>query len=234
MSNYIENPKTLGSGILCCIPQTGECPVKCKDCFFQSGRSYLEPLSDNLPNLPDPEFANNFVVRMNDGNDSNVDKKIVVETASKYRDVFFNTSFANSYFPNPVVVTINPAELTDIGFHKLTGDLTNVMFVRFRINMWNIELAKEAVEYYNKLDIPVVFTFMAYYTEEIPEEHKDKYIWMKRHINSYYVLKSEYVKEIKETFKYKKVYFCGAQKCKDCGRCLTEYFNTKRKMYKNA
>ena len=42
--SYIENPKTKGSGIIACIPQKGLCPNKCEDCFFQSGRSYLEPL----------------------------------------------------------------------------------------------------------------------------------------------------------------------------------------------
>jgi len=56
---YKENPKTKGSGIICCIPQTGICPQKCDDCFFQSGRSYLEPLVDNLPNMPDFDTSGN-------------------------------------------------------------------------------------------------------------------------------------------------------------------------------
>jgi|GEM_PF-4975445 len=30
-SRYIENPKTKGSGIICCIPQTGVCPIGCPD-----------------------------------------------------------------------------------------------------------------------------------------------------------------------------------------------------------
>lgn len=54
---YKENPKTKGSGIIACIPQTGVCPNKCEDCFFQSGRSYLEPLEENLPNMPTVEMA---------------------------------------------------------------------------------------------------------------------------------------------------------------------------------
>ena len=57
--NYIENPKTKGSGIITCIPQEGICPMKCDDCFFQSGRSYLEPLDINLPNMPDLELTKN-------------------------------------------------------------------------------------------------------------------------------------------------------------------------------
>lgn len=47
--SYIENPKTKGSGIVCAIPQTGVCPIGCEDCFFQSDRSFLEPLDENLP-----------------------------------------------------------------------------------------------------------------------------------------------------------------------------------------
>ncbi len=47
--SYKENPKTKGSGIISCIPQKGVCPNKCEDCFFQSDRSYLEPLGENLP-----------------------------------------------------------------------------------------------------------------------------------------------------------------------------------------
>ena len=56
---YKENPKTKGSGIICCIPQKGTCPNNCEDCFFQSGRSYLEPLSENLPRVKNaaPEFG---------------------------------------------------------------------------------------------------------------------------------------------------------------------------------
>ena len=75
---YHENPKTKGSGILCCIPHESTCPINCADCFFQSGRSYLEPLEDNLPNMPTAEQAKGKVVRVNDGNDSNLDKEMVM------------------------------------------------------------------------------------------------------------------------------------------------------------
>ena len=79
----IENPKTKGSGILCAIPQRGTCPLKCSDCFFQSGRSYLEPLDRNLPNLPSSEEATGRVVRMNDGNDSNNERSLVIRAAAQ-------------------------------------------------------------------------------------------------------------------------------------------------------
>lgn len=75
---YIKNPKTAGSGIITCIPQTGTCPNQCEDCFFQSGRSYLEPLEENLPNMPPLEMAEGRFVRVNDGNDSNVQRELVI------------------------------------------------------------------------------------------------------------------------------------------------------------
>ena len=93
---YIENPKTKGSGIVCAIPQTGTCPNKCEDCFFQSGRSYLEPLVDNLPNLP--EEVDYQIVRINDGNDSNVDYPAVIMRTESYKHKFFNRSSFQKMF----------------------------------------------------------------------------------------------------------------------------------------
>jgi len=136
---YIENPKTKGSGIVCCIPQKGHCPNKCPECFFQNGRSYLEPLADNLPNMPDPAQVNALgqVVRVNDGNDSNVQKEVVLPQTECYRDKFYNTAIPDLDFPGvvarayaggqctetkrqmPVVLTINPGRLCDERFFTL-------------------------------------------------------------------------------------------------------------------
>ena len=122
--NYIENPKTKGSGIMCAIPQRGECPVRCHDCFFQSGRSYLEPLKDNLPNVPNHLNCEPWhVIRFNDGHDSNVDRPEVVGCALENFDhFFFNTSIPKnlSEYPGPVVLTVNPAGITDKSFMKVT------------------------------------------------------------------------------------------------------------------
>ncbi|KKL91472.1 hypothetical protein LCGC14_1894270, partial [marine sediment metagenome] len=92
LNKYIVNPKTKGSGILACIPQTGRCPMECDDCFFQSGRSFLEPLDENTPNMPSYGKALDRVVRVNDGNDSNINKKEVMEATRKYPMKFYNTS----------------------------------------------------------------------------------------------------------------------------------------------
>ncbi|MBU1028855.1 hypothetical protein KKE28_01480, partial [Patescibacteria group bacterium] len=133
---YIENPKTAGSGIICGIPQRGVCPVGCADCFFQSGRSYLEPLDEKLPNLPTPEQAKGRIVRLNDGNDSNNQRVLVMAAADQYEHVFFNTSIPKDLagFGRPVVLTVNPGKKTDRNAHLLTPPPTNLMFVRFRTN----------------------------------------------------------------------------------------------------
>lgn len=229
---YIENPKTKGSGILCAIPQKGVCPVGCSDCFFQSGRSYLEPLSDNLPNMPKIEDSRGRIIRVNDGNDSNHNWEDVIWDTRHYDDAFFNTSMPYNLekFPRPIVLTINPHKMTDLSFHVLDTIPANLMFVRFRVNLWNLDLLDKAVKYYTiENNIPVVLTFMAYYNESIPEKYKDDYIWQKRILNSYYVLSYEKMQAIIMMYSGNKVYACG-KACKDCGHCLREYYNTKERL----
>ena len=198
MEKWKYNPKTQGSGIITCIPQTGLCPVKCDDCFFQSGRSYLEPLDENLPHIPTKELAKGRVARINDGNDSNNNRELVIKTAEQFDDYFFNTSIPKiDVFDAPVVLTANPSKMTDNNFHKLDPIPKNLMFVRARVNLWNVKNVVDGiVEYYTKHNIPVILTFMAYYSESIPSKYKDSYVWKKRTINSYYVLKQECVDEI--------------------------------------
>ncbi len=239
---YIENPKTKASGIVCAIPQTGTCPNECEDCFFQSGRSFLEPLDKNLPNMPSITLAENTVVRVNDGNDSNVKRKLVLEATEQYPNKFYNTAIPRDlegFKINdrmwPVVLTVNPATRTDKDFYKLDPIPENLMFVRFRINSWNLELADEVVEYYTKAEIPVVFTFMAYYTESIPEEYEDNYTYRKRTLNSYWVITPEAWDAIVKRYEGNSyVYTCGKDAdtfpCHRCGNCLREYFATTEKM----
>ena len=236
-AGYIENPKTKGSGIVCAIPQTGECPNKCEDCFFQSGRSYLEPLDENLPNLPIPSEVFNKVIRINDGNDSNNRRGLVQTTAQCYHQFFFNTATPKTLgaFPGPVVLTINPAKKTDKSWHKVEPVPNNLMFVRIRVNMWNIDnVVIPAVKYYTEQGVPVVFTYMAYYTTTVPEEHQGSYTYKKRTTNSYWVLNREEQKRIMDLFDDNPlVHECGykgTHSCKHCGNCLREYFATKERM----
>ena len=243
---YKENPKTRGSGIICAIPQTGTCPNKCEDCFFQSGRSYLEPLDKNLPNLPSAQYAKNRVVRVNDGNDSNVNRKLVIKSTKflfffkKYKMKFYNTAIPRDLdkFDAPVVLTLNPGEKTDSMIYCVEPIPKNLMFVRFRVNTWNLDLADAAVDYYSKLEVPVILTFMAYFGSEISESHKTNYMFRKRTLNSYWAITTTAWEEIMARYKYNKwVYSCGkiegekgTTACRHCGNCLREYFATMERL----
>ena len=241
--SYIENPKTKESGIICCIPQEGMCPQKCPDCFFQSGRSYLEPLSENLPNIPDAETVKGRVVRMNDGNDSHVQRLAVEECAKQFDDVFFNTSFSDRIgdYPGPVVLTLNPSGMTDDSFHRIDPIPDNLMFVRVRVNTWNVSsVLMPALAHYvldnRQRKVPIVLTYMAYYGESIPEGHKDFYEFKQRTLNSYWVITREARMGIEGMFEDNPyVYNCGhkgTHPCKSCGNCLREYFATKERIRK--
>ena len=235
---YKENPKTSGSGIVCSIPQTGMCPNKCEDCFFQSGRSYLEPLDDNLPNLPPPN--NMQVVRINDGNDSNVNKEKAIEEWKRHKMAFFNTAILNLDFPGPVVLTINPGEMTDERFHLVPNPPKNLMFVRFRANMWNVELQEQCVEYYSSREVPIVLTFMAYFNaaDTVSYVQRMNYILRKRTLNSYYAITTDAWRYLMSLHRKNKwVYSCGKIEgelgdthCRFCGNCLREYFATITRM----
>ena len=247
---WVWNPKTRGSGIITCIPQKGECPNHCDDCFFQSGRSYLKPLAENLPHIPSVELSEHRIVRMNDGNDSNVERELVENTAQKYRDYFFNTAIPTEInnFSGPVVLTVNPADMTDEKFY-VTSDLyestkerddppDNLMYVRIRVNTWNLnDVVIPAVKHYTSRGVAVVLTFMAYYTETIPELHKEKYSWKKRTLNSYWVLNLDEQDKIMNMFKMNPlVYPCGVKgqhACSYCGNCIREYFNCTERMRVN-
>jgi len=239
---YIENPKTKGSGIICAIPQEGLCPNKCEDCFFQSGRSYLEPLDENVPNMPPTSLAKFRVVRVNDGNDSNVERKLVIKTASHYPMKFYNTAIPKDLggFDAPVVLTVNPGRMTDARWHKLVDIPLNLMFVRFRMNMWNLVLADKVIDYYSGRDIPIVLTFMAYFNLGIPSEYGVFYTFRQRTLNSYWAITTEAWRSVMRRYEDNKwVYSCGkiegergTPACRFCGNCLREYFATMERLQK--
>jgi len=238
---YIENPKTKGSGIICCIPQTGRCPNRCEDCFFQSGRSYLEPLSENLPNIPPTHMAHGRVVRMNDGNDSNVHRDVVEACASRFPDAFFNTARPDALekYPGPVVLTVNPGPDTDDRAVLLEMPPVNLMFVRFRANTWNADLMHQVVTHYSVLAVPIVLTFMAYHDmESIPYQERYRYILRTRTRNAYWAIRTFAWEGIMERFRLNKwVHSCGkiegelgTSLCRHCGNCLSEYYAAKERM----
>lgn len=230
--SYIENPKTKGSGIICCIPQTGRCPNNCPDCFYQSGRSYLEPLEDNLPNIPPKELTHGRVVRVNDGHDSAFDINRVLEVTDQFEDKFFNTSspFGPDLLKWATVVTVNPGEITDSYFNQVTSPY--LMYVRARANLWNLELLEKIIDFYAlKRSISVIITWMNYHTaDSIPVEYR-RFYDVKTHVtNAYYSPTAEGLRLADYLFTVPGVYECGKQ-CKDCGNCLREYFAWKEKYH---
>jgi len=239
--HYKENPKTKGSGIICAIPQKGECPMRCSDCFFQSGRSYLEPLAENLPNMPSEIESTNRVVRVNDGNDSNVERDLVLSSTAHYRHKFYNTSIPKP-FDLPWVLTINPGGMTDTSFEKLDPIPTTLMFVRFRTNTWNLDLADEAVAYYTGKDVPVVLTFMAYWQYEgsIKKANVLDYMMRKRTLNTYLAITTAAWRRVMKRYEDNAlVHSCGKIEgelgksgCRFCGNCLREYYTTIERMRK--
>jgi hypothetical protein len=239
---YIENPKTKGSGIICCIPQTGTCPMGCPHCFFQDGRSYLEPLAEHLPNMPDATISNGRVVRVNDGNDSSVNFPQAVTDTEQYPMRFFNTSSAAHIdeYPAPVVLTINPGKMTDVAFHKLKDPMPkNLMMVRIRTDMWNLKVVGEAICYYASREVPVVLTWMAYPDkEDIPPNFLHHYIYRTRTMNPYWAITTaSWAEFMKAYITDPYVYSCGKVEgekgksgCMRCGNCLREYFATVERM----
>jgi len=236
---YKHNPKTKGSGIYGCIPQKGLCPMQCKDCFFQSGRSYLEPLEEHLPNVPNMVDMAGRVVRVNDGHDSSTLTDAQIDDLNKvYQHVFFNTSSPHGLerYKAPVVLTLNPGEMTDKSFHKLDPIPQNLMFVRFRANAWNKWLLREAVEYYTWRKVPVVITYMAYFfdSEKVEAAKETHYLFQKRTLNAYWVIPEYKRHEIEEAFEDNAlVYTCGykgTHQCARCGNCLREYFATMERL----
>lgn len=236
---YTENPKTKGSGIMCCIPQKGTCPIGCEDCFFQSGRSYLEPLQEKTPNMPDPEKARGMVVRVNDGNDSSNHMREVIAATSCYEDKFYNTSIVHSVslFDGPVVLTVNPAGETDLDFLKLSHIPKNLMFVRVRTNTWNIkQVVDPAVMFYTSKKVPVVLTFMAYFTGKVKQGYEKDYAWRKRTENYYAAITNDAWKRVMNLYRDNPyVYSCGKiegtdTSCARCGNCIREYYVTKTRM----
>lgn len=239
---YIENPKTIGSGIFCAIPQTGFCPVGCGECFYNKREGYLYPFEENL-NMPTVEQARGRVVRVNDGNDSNIQRGLVMEMTKIYEDKFYNTSIPKDLegFGAPVVLTINPAspvERTDTSFYKLDPIPKNLMFVRMLTNAWNLPLVDQAVEYYTTREVPVVLTFMRYYFTPIPEEHKSDYIFKKHKLNDYWIIKTDTWRRIMARYEDNKyVSSCGKIEgeksvfgCRFCGNCLREYYATTERL----
>lgn len=218
----MDNPKLAGSNIIDCIPQTGECPIGCAECFYNGGRFY-RTLDESL--LPDPAQTIGKVVRMNSGHDSNLEREKVIRVAMRYPDFFFNTSIPRFDFPGPVVFTCNGKR------PLLVQCPPNVMFVRIRTNSWDLEEQDRLVEHYLGQDVPVVLTFMRYYSQEAVMRPED-YLWGKSILNDYWKPKTETILSILGRYKGKGIRMCGtavSSLCVDCRNCELLYWEHQSK-----
>lgn len=218
-----NNPKLEGSNLIDAIPQTGECPIKCKECFYNGGRFYRtldEPL---LPSLAETEGK---IVRVNSGHDSNIRHDRVLAVTSRYKNKFYNTSIACFNFPAPVVFTCNGREPLFVQCSP------NVMFVRIRTNTWDLETQDALVDYYRAHGKPVVVTFMRYYNS-FNIINPDDYEWRKNVLNEYYCIKADSLLKIMKRYKGKGVKMCGtpwSSACVDCRNCEFLYWECLRRM----
>jgi len=214
----MENPKLKGSNIIDCIPQAGECPVKCAECFYNGGRFYrslAEPL------LPTSEEAEGKIVRVNSGHDSNLERAQVLDATAGYTHCFFNTSIPRFDFPHPVVFTCNGSRLF------LVPTPANVMFVRVRTCSWNLDDVDRAVEHYRiKHGREIVLTFMRYYDRHSVLEPED-YEWRPSILNSYWCPRPEMIVRVLSRYKGTGVRMCGtptSSLCTDCRNCELLYW----------
>ncbi len=225
----IENPKQIGSNIIDCKPQKGLCPNKCAECFYNRPNAFY--MSINRTKLPTLKEAKGKIVRINAGHDSNIERDKVIKATAKYEHAFFNTSISNFNFPRPVVWTANPKEELPINFPRKLPD--NIMFIRLRVSATNLMHIMQAVSHFTSLQVPVVLTFMAYYTQKPDPEY---YIWQTRTINSYWCPKPSFVHRTIQRAKMnggRLVTICGTLyngKCKDCRNCETYYWQTLKHM----
>jgi hypothetical protein len=229
MTKYLGNPKLLGTNIIDCIPQTGECPKQCPECFYNGGR-FFRTLDE--PWMPSEEDVGHKIVRVNSGHDSNIDKDLVLEKTKHYGNKFYNTSVPDFNFPDPVVFTCNGGKNS---FIKLVPPTSNLMFVRVRTNSWDLSAINDIIDHYWKIHgIPVVLTFMRYYNGDlIPKDFKKDYEWKKSILNEYFCIKQEAILRIMARFRGTGLKMCGtpvSSTCIDCGNCENYYWQTRNKM----
>ena len=227
----MRNPKQKGSKIYDCRPQTGKCQRDCNQCFYN--HNFYEDIEK--PKIP-IKIPKGCIVRMNAGHDSNLHKDLVLMTAKKYKDVFFNTSLINFEFPGPVVFTANPNEEKEVRLVRI--DLENLMFVRLRVSATNLDHIYNGVEHYcDTYKIPVILTYMNYYdVSKIPNSGVHIYEQKTHVTNTYYSPNEQFKKDtlkVMKTVGGRLVHNCGSSisnLCKDCNLCYYYYFLTKRHM----
>jgi hypothetical protein len=241
----IRNPKQAESNLFDCIPQIGPCPMGCNQCFYNRPGAFYLPIDQ--PSIPDPAEVGDGIVRMNCGNDSNNERELVIETAKQYKHAFFNTSLPCFDFPGPVVLTANRKEEIAEAYlypywHRegWMSPAKNLMFVRLRVSPTNLELVAKAAAAWTQAQVPVVLTFMAYYTCEpcVPDDILKVvpvcYEWKVRHINSYWCPTLAFIRYVlNQHASNRLVSYCGSLEgsyCRLCRNCETHYIQTCKRL----
>jgi hypothetical protein len=193
------------------------------------------------PVIPTKEQAKNKIVRMNAEGDSTFQKADVIAQAQKYDDSFFNTSRPDANFPRPVVITINAREEDLWSRWMRPRDipmrlLHHIMFVRIRVSINNFLGMDNVIREWNCEQIPVVLTFMRYYTPDPPAFdgtfyerllHVERPCWQMRE-----QARGRIVAELKARCG-RLVTECGrsySYLCKDCRACEIYYWIAKYHM----
>ena len=187
------------------------------------------------------------IMRVNCGHDSNIQREMVIETTAQYPRRFFNTSIPRFDFPAPVVFTANRKEEKPATSPPDCQAPNNLMYVRLRVSATNLAHIADAVRAWTVHQVPVVLTFMAYYTKTpvVPEKVERAvgspcYAWKVRHINSYHCPTPAFCGCVMRQMKAignRLVVMCGnldSAKCADCRNCETYYWQTMKHMQEAA
>ena len=230
----MKNKKLVGSNIIDCRVQTGDCPNNCLGCYYNR----MPVAHKEQPVIPTAKEAAGKIVRMNAEHDSNIEREAVVKQALQYDDSFFNTSMLNLNFPRPVVLTVNADEsnVYDPLDVSPIEQLNNIMFVRVRVSslITKCELDR-LIGIWTCYYVPVVLTFIRYYQQIIQKEYQDKYEYKKHVLHSCWQLKDSIKKSLINDLRRDYgsfVYKCGEQ-CKDCRNCESFYYLAKQRMIDN-
>jgi hypothetical protein len=243
MSDYIANPKLADSNLVACFPQGKPCPVGCNQCFAHHPGCYA-PM--DRPNVPDPAWVGSRIVRMNDIGDSNVDRPLVIRTAARYPNVYFNTSIPRLEFPDPVVLTVNPKEEQPNTWtwpEHCINNMSDLMAVRVRLTPANVKAAADLVMDWADTCVAVLVSHMRYYdlvsladmlglpanktAKAADYEHRTHVLntcWqpsagLQARLGSMIGLGRRHG-----------AYLCGDMPCKDCRQCESLYWLARRRM----
>ena len=222
------NPKMEGTPLIDAVPQSGPCPLKCRACYFNLG------FYRDTPFVPTAEEAEGKIVRVCSGNDANNQRELVIEATAHLSHKYYCTAIPTFGFGGPAVFTCNRDEnqpptlvgedICTLGYDArlVTDDL---MSVRFRYTPWNQKHLKSAIKWYcETLGTPLLITPMRYYdVADIPEEHRDLYVFKKHLVHSYYMLKAEVDGSLRTvSWGHRLAYICAGL-CRDCLLCVHFY-----------